>query len=86
MDRQDTPTSSGTASREKWKDVRVTMVPRIPYHLRPEYCPCESEETHPECPACPATVKGDDIVRGVCQARSRYPAPTPLLELITVRK
>ncbi len=35
---------------------------------RPEYCPCHDEGPDP-CPACGATVKGDDPVSGFCQAR-----------------
>ncbi len=33
----------------------------------PRYCPCADEKPDP-CPACGATVKGDDRVHGVCQA------------------
>jgi hypothetical protein len=45
----------------------------------PDYCPCEDEQPDP-CPACGATVKGDDPVRGVCQARHNSRRPEPLLE------
>jgi hypothetical protein len=38
---------------------------------RPKYCPCESETPDP-CPACGATVEGNDPVRGVCQAWRGY--------------
>jgi hypothetical protein len=38
---------------------------------RPEFCPCENETPDP-CPACGATVSGDDDVRGVCQAKRGY--------------
>jgi hypothetical protein len=37
-----------------------------------------------ECPACPATVAGGDIVGGVCQAIRSGRAPRPLVELVTV--
>jgi hypothetical protein len=42
---------------------------------RPKYCPCE-EETPDPCPACGATVEGNDPVRGVCQARFGYRRPS----------
>lgn len=34
---------------------------------RPMYCPCSDERQDP-CPACGATVSGNDLVRGICQA------------------
>lgn len=37
--------------------------------MRPYYCPCEDELPDP-CPACGATVSGNDPVRGVCQSLS----------------
>lgn len=46
---------------------------------RPEYCPCKDEGPDP-CPACGATVAGDDPVHGVCQARHGAP-PEPFLHL-----
>lgn len=52
---------------------------------RPEYCPCE-EETPDPCPACGATVAGDDPVRGICQARRLGPPPRPLVEFVLVDK
>ena len=51
---------------------------------RPMYCPDLKEDE--DCPACGATVKGDDPVGGVCQARLSGPAPTPLVEIIMVRR
>lgn len=51
---------------------------------RPEYCPCTSEEEFPTCPVCPATVAGNDIVRGVCQAKKAGRPPEDWLELIVV--
>lgn len=48
------------------------------------YCPCENETPDP-CPACGATVAGNDPVRGVCQAlRGRQ--PQPLVELVLVHR
>lgn len=41
----------------------------------PEYCPVDDEATDP-CPACGATIAGNDAVHGVCQARSLSPPPT----------
>lgn len=51
---------------------------------RPEYCPCEDDAPDP-CPACGATVKGDDKVRGICQAL-RGPRLRPLVEVILTHK
>jgi hypothetical protein len=44
---------------------------------RPLYCEALDEDKFPDapCPACGATVAGNDPVRGVCQAR-RGPPPT----------
>ncbi len=64
----------------------VHFVPQIPWEQRPEHCPCVNEETHPVCPACPATVAGDDMVRGVCQARRHGRAPQALVELVLVSR
>lgn len=51
---------------------------------RPDYCPC-LEETPDPCPACGATVDGNDPVHGVCQARYGYRGP-PDLEFVLVEK
>lgn len=53
--------------------------------MRPKYCPCENEMPDP-CPACGATVAGNDKVKGACQAIFNRPAPRPLVELILVDK
>lgn len=50
---------------------------------RPQYCLAVDEQT--PC-ACGATVEGKDPVRGICQARRNYPAPTPLVELVLIDK
>jgi hypothetical protein len=51
---------------------------------RPLYCPCENEQSDP-CPACGATVEGNDPVHGVCQAlRKGYPPSLYGLKLILV--
>lgn len=46
--------------------------------MRPDYCPCLAEDL-PEaldpCPACGATVEGNDRVKGVCQAKHQMPPP-----------
>ena len=39
--------------------------------VRPIYCPCREESPDP-CPACGATVAGNDPVRGICQATHGY--------------
>lgn len=39
---------------------------------RPQFCPVENETPDP-CPACGATVSGNDPVHGVCQARKFKP-------------
>jgi hypothetical protein len=48
---------------------------------RPRYCPCK-EETPDPCPACGATVAGNDPVRGVCQATHGKKKPDVLLVLV----
>jgi hypothetical protein len=50
---------------------------------RPEYCPCDNDLPDP-CPACGATVKGNDPVHGLCQARTNRPEPKPYLRIILV--
>lgn len=52
--------------------------------MRPEYCPCLHETPDP-CPACGATVSGNDKVRGICQARKGTYRP-PLVELVLTDK
>jgi hypothetical protein len=68
---------------EAWE---VVTRPMLVGWQRPEYCPCVDDETHPTCPVCPATVKGDDIVQGVCQAIKSGPPPRDLVEIVLVRK
>jgi len=51
---------------------------------RPDYCPCENETPDP-CPACGATVSGNDPVRGVCQARKGY-RHDPGVQLVLIDK
>ena len=53
--------------------------------MRPSYGPC-TEETPDPCPACGATVAGDDPVRGVCQARKSGPPPSPTVQLVLIHK
>lgn len=49
---------------------------------RIEYCPCDNDAPDP-CPACGATLSGDDPVRGICQAESlRYPFENPKIILV----
>jgi len=36
-----------------------------------DYCPCYDDKPDP-CPACGATISGNDHVRGVCQATYPY--------------
>lgn len=52
---------------------------------RPEYCPCENDMPDP-CPACGATVEGNDPVYGICQARYPYGKPHPTVELVLIDK
>jgi hypothetical protein len=65
---------------------KIRTIPSLPWSERPEYCPCIDDETHPVCPACPATVAGNDPVNGVCQARRSGRPPYPLVEIILVRR
>ena len=53
---------------------------------KPNYCPCENESLTP-CPACGATVSGNDPVRGVCQAKHgvKPDAPSVIVVLINRR-
>jgi hypothetical protein len=51
---------------------------------RPEYCPCQHETPDP-CPACGATVAGNDKVRGVCQARNGYRREPDVFLVLTDR-
>lgn len=51
---------------------------------RPKWCPCDNDMPDP-CPACGATISGNDSVRGVCQATTGRSKPKPYLpELILV--
>lgn len=50
---------------------------------RPLYCPCEDETPDP-CPACGATIKGDDPVNGVCQALRGAPPTDYGLRLVLI--
>lgn len=63
-----------------WK---VTTRPMLIDSQRPEYCGAEDETQ--DCPVCPATISGNDVVRGVCQALKSGRAPRPLVELVVVR-
>ncbi len=62
----------------------VITRPMLVDRQRPEYCGAHDEAL--DCPVCPATVSGNDIVRGVCQAIKSGPAPRPLVELVVVRR
>ncbi len=49
---------------------------------RIEFCPCYDDVPDP-CPACGATVAGNDPVRGVCQAMKARPRqPDVMLVLV----
>lgn len=52
---------------------------------RPKYCPCKNERPDP-CPACGATVEGNDAVHGVCQAINQYGPPEEYLSLVLLDK
>ena len=52
---------------------------------RPYYCPCY-EETPDPCPACGATVEGNDPVGGVCQSVTNRCKPEPLVRLVLVHR
>ena len=45
----------------------------------PYWCEAPDEETGLPCPACGATIEGNDPVRGICQAVSGRPKPEPIL-------
>lgn len=49
------------------------------------FCPCKDETINP-CPACGATVEGNDPVRGVCQALYGYRDMSWLPQLTLVDK
>ena len=52
-----------------------------------EWCEAgDDENPNDPCPACGATIKGDDKVRGVCQAWRNRPKPMPYLQIIVVDK
>lgn len=61
----------------------VITRPMLVDSQRPEYCGAMGEDVDC-CPLCPATVTGNDIVGGVCQALRSGPAPKALVELVTV--
>jgi hypothetical protein len=65
-------------------DWVVITRPMLVDRQRPEYCGATDEAL--DCPVCPATLAGHDIVRGVCQALRSGRPPSPLVELVTVRK
>ena len=52
---------------------------------RPDYCPCENDLPDP-CPACGATIAGNDPVRGCCQARHNCYPPRSLLDFVLIDK
>ena len=55
---------------------------------RPEYCEALDEDEFPDepCPACGATVAGNDKVRGICQALKNRPRPQPLIHIVLIDK
>jgi hypothetical protein len=63
----------------EWK---VVTRPMLIDDQRPEYC--RATEDCEQCPDCPATMSGKDIVQGVCQAIKSGPPPRALVELIVV--
>ena len=66
-------------SKPEWT---VITRPMLVDSQRPEYCGATDEAL--DCPVCPATVAGRDIVHGVCQAVRSGRPPRPLVELVTV--
>lgn len=61
--------------------------------MRPKYCPdLDADDLafpigpHRPCPACGATVEGNDPVRGVCQALYNGPKPKSLVQIILTDK
>ena len=51
--------------------------------VSPEYC--YDLDTLPKgaaCPLCGATEKGDDSVKGICQARYARPEPKPYIKVV----
>ena len=65
-----------------WK---VITRPMLIDSQRPEYCGAGDEETQ-DCPVCPATFGGNDVVKGVCQAIRNGRVARPLVELVVVHK
>ena len=56
-----------------------------PRRERPDYCPDEVDDRFDvPCPACGATINGDDPVRGVCQARFNGRRPRPYIEVVLI--
>lgn len=51
--------------------------------VRPEYCEAIDEDT--PC-VCGATKEGNDLVRGVCQARIPQSRPEPYLRIILTHR
>lgn len=51
----------------------------------PMYCPCQDDEPA-TCPACGATVSGNDPFEGRCQARHQGPEPRALVNLVLIDK
>ena len=51
--------------------------------IKPKYCPCIDNKPDP-CPACGATLSGNDEVHGICQAT--HGVCEDKLEVILVRK
>ena len=67
---------------ESTQAVGAPLERRVRLH-RPRHCPCLNESPDP-CPACGATVGGNDSVRGVCQATHRHAPSDYGLRLIVV--
>jgi hypothetical protein len=53
--------------------------------MSPIYCPCENE-LHDPCPACGATVSGDDAVLGVCQALRSTLSSESIVSLVLISR
>lgn len=70
------------ADKPKWE---VVTRPMLIDSQRPEYCGAVGEDVE-QCPTCPATVSGNDIVHGVCQALRSGPPPKPLVEITLVKR
>lgn len=72
------------------EDWVVICRPMLVDRQRPEYCGAGRHEGRGEgdmtCPVCPATLSGNDIVGGVCQAIKSGPAPRPLIAMTVERR